>query len=239
MTLLSQLFGRSRKAVTRRVAHELHGSLVRAPSGRTVVVSEIEGWETVFDVDTPDGEPNVFFGTPRGTRIGVPFTPRSGFTFDLKRRGLVGQALYDRRTKRPYEEARAQEVPFQEIQPLLTPPTIAFGHGEFDYEFSIETNDERLMRQLVANQGYRQLLQRYRSVHIMVEHNNEWLQSLVRPFPTQTALLYFHQPSVIGDIDRIKSAYHLLTATMERLVALDVAADRSPGLFTRASSTHA
>ena len=152
-------FFSSRHAIRKQVANRYGGTFVKTSGGHTVVVSGMSRWEVIFDNESPDGPPMPLLGARPATRIGIPFVSRDGFTWELKRRGLIGAAIYKERQRLANSHEQTWEEAFEKVRPRLTTPTLFLGYGDFDYEFSIETSDPDKMRQLLADAVYRKCIQ--------------------------------------------------------------------------------
>ena len=231
MGLLSGFVGPRKETIKREVAGQFGGALVRTPPGHTVVVSKVDGWSVVFDINSPEAGPApIFFGPRSVTRIGIPFVAQDNFVWDIKRRGLTGQQIYKRRATWVNREGKSWEQEFQEIQPHLKTPDIAFGFGDFDYEFTIDTNDEGKLGELLAKADFREFVQEQQPLHLRVEQEeNGWLASLVE-LPYDVAVLFFQDLVTMKDVGRIQGVHELLRATMKRLVAIGSASPVSPKL---------
>ena len=222
--------GPSKETIKREVARQFGGALVRTPSGHTVVVSEVDGWSVVFDINSPEAGPApIFFGPRAVTRIGIPFVSQDEFVWDIKRRGLTGQQIYKRRT-RWVNRGKSWEEEFEEIQQHLKPPDIAFGFGDFDYEFALTTNDEGKLEELLAIADFRESVQWQQPLHLRAEHdNNGWLASLV-DLPSDVAVLFYQDLVIMKDVGAIQDVHELLGRTIERLVAIGSASPVRPSL---------
>lgn len=231
MDLLSALIGPRKETIKLAVARQFGGPLVRTPPGHTVVVSEVDGWSVVFDVNSPEaGPPPMFFGPRSVTRIGIPFVAQDTFVWDIKRRSLTGQQIYKRRARWGTHERKSWEREFRELQPDLKPPDMAFGFGDFDYEFTLDTNDEEKMGELLANADFRELVQEQQPLHLRAEQEDDgWLASLVE-LPYDVAVLFSQNHTIMKDVGRIQPVYELLRTTMKRLVAIGSASPVSPSL---------
>lgn len=228
MGLLSGLRGPRREAIKRDVAQALDGVLVKTPPGHTVVVSDLDGWTVVYDINSPqEGPPPLFFGPRTVSRIGIPFKARDGFFWDLKRRRMVGDRIYDRRMA----EGPSWEAVFEQIRPQLRTPDIEFGFGDFDYEFTHETNDEPRLRELLATPEIRGLIQEQPFVRLKVESIEGWLDSLVKELPADTGAVYFQDLAVIAHAGMIEDIHHLLRALVDRLIAIGSASPSPPRIF--------
>ena len=231
MGLLSGFMGPRKEAIKREVARQFGGALVRTPPGHTVVVSKVDGWNVVFDINSPDAGPvPIFFGPRAVTRIGIPFVAQDAFVWDIKRRGLTGQQIYKRRSTWVNSRGKSWEQEFQEIQHHLKSPDIAFGFGDFDYEFTLDTNDEAKLGELLARADFRELVQAQQPLHLKVEQDNDgWLASLVE-LPYDVAVLFSHDLGTVKEIGGIQDVHELLRVTMKRMVAIGSASPVSPKL---------
>lgn len=227
------LFTSRTEVVKRNIAGALAGEPVRTPPGHTVVVSQVGGWSVIFDVDSPEeGPPPIFFGPRKVSRIGIPFIARDGFVWDLKRRRLVGDKIYERRTKWSTTGGTSWKQEFERIQPELKPPAIAFGFGDFDYEFTIETNDEARLHELFEPRSFRDLVQEQPTIRLRTEQDEKgWMASLVPELPEGVAALFFQDRSLLRDAADVQSVHTLLRAAIEQLVAIGSADAKPPRIF--------
>lgn len=226
------LFRSRTETIKRTVASELNGTLVKTPPGHTVVVNDVGGWTAVFDIESPEeGPPPLFFGPRKVSRIGIPFVARDEFTWDLKRRSLVGPKIYERRTTWKSHDGSTWAQKFEEIKQGLKPPPIDFGFGDFDYEFTIETSDEAKMRKLFALKKLRELVQEQPYVRLRVERDARgWFSSLVPELPSNVAALFFQDRALVNRVQDVRELHGLLAATMKRLVAIGSAYPEPPRL---------
>ena len=227
------LFTSRTELVKRNLASALDGTPVRTPPGHTVLVNYVDRWTIIFDVDSPEeGPPPIFFGPRKVSRIGIPFTARDAFVWDIKRRRLVGEKIYERRTKWTAKEGPSWEQEFEKIQGRLKPPAIEFGFGDFDYEFVIETSDEAKLRDLLEPRAFRQLLQDQPTIRLKTEQDDRgWLPSLVPELREGVAALFFQDRALLRDADDVQSVHTLLRAAIDRLVAVGSASPKPPRIF--------
>lgn len=227
------LFTSRTQVAKREIVSALHGTPVLTPPGHTIVVNDIDGWSVIFDVDSPEeGPPPIFFGPRKVSRIGMPFTARDGFVWDLKRRRLVGEKIYERRTKWSTAAGVSWAQEFERIQPQLKPPAIAFGFGDFDYEFTIETNDEARLHELFEPRSFRDLIQEQPTIRLKTEQDEKgWMASLVPELREGVAALFFQDRSLLRDAADVRSVHTLLRAAIERLVAIGSADAKPPRIF--------
>ncbi len=227
------LFTSRQEVVKREIARGFEAALVRTPPGHTVVVSDVDRWTLIYDIDSPEeGPPPLFFGPRKVSRIGIPFVARDEFVWDLKRRRLVGDRIYERRRKWTAAQGPSWAEEFEQIQQRLKPPPIAFGFGDFDYEFTIETNDEAKLHELFEPKEFRDLVQAQPTIRLKTEQDSKgWLASLVPQLPGEVAALFFQDRALLRDVDDVGSVHTLLRAAIERLIALGSASPRPPRIF--------
>ncbi len=227
------LFKSRTEVVKREIASALEGTPVLTPPGHTIIVSDVDGWNIIYDVDSPEeGPPPIFFGPRKVSRIGIPFFARDEFVWDIKRRRLVGEKIYERRTKWTAAQGPSWEQEFERIQAGLKPPAIAFGFGDFDYEFTIETSDEAKLRKLLEPRAFRDLVQEQPTIRLKTEQDEKgWLSSLVPELPRDVAALFFQDRSLLRDADDVGTVHTLLRASIERLIAIRSASPKQPRIF--------
>ena len=114
----------------------------------------------------------------------------------------------------------------------MKPPAIAFGFGDFDYEFTIETSDEAKLRKLLEPRAFRDLVQEQPTIRLKTEQDEKgWLSSLVPELPRDVAALFFQDRSLLRDADDVGTVHTLLRATIERLIAIRSASSKPPRIF--------
>ena len=232
---MAWLFGSSKRAVRQRVAREHNGRVVQARGGGAVVVSPRGRWHIVFDFDTPEGSPpNPFFGERQATRIGVPFTSRTPFVWSLRRRPIVGDAISRQRRKLEPEGEDALDEFVRRLQSELKPPTVPLGYGDFDYEFSIETNDEERLRELLSDSDLRVSLQSLPSVSLRATHDDEWFDFMTGGQSEDLAILYCQLDGTLKDDALLRDLSRLLETIAGRMAAMGVAEPARTELYLEA-----
>ena len=106
------------------------------------------------------------------------------------------------------------------MRPALKPPETDLGHGDFDYEFSIETNSPEKRRELLADSGLRRLLQRQSSLYLKAVRNDEWLASVVGGLPDGITVLYFQSLGILKDDSAIEDVYQILSSMITRMATV-------------------
>ena len=225
------MFFSSRHAIRKQVANRYGGTFVKTSEGHIVVVSGMSRWEVIFDNESPDGPPMPLLGARPATRIGIPFVSRDGFTWDLKRRGMLGAVIYKERRRLARNPERTWDEAFEKVRPQLTTPDLVLGYGDFDYEFSIETSDPDKMRRLLADAAYRKSIQEQPNVFITAAREDEWLASIVDEPTRDIGVLYIHRSELVKKEDHIWDLYDLLSKTIERLAAIGSAEPVRPSLL--------
>ncbi len=222
------LFPPSRQSVKKRVAERYGGALVNTREGHTVVVNTTSCWSVIFDNDSFDGPSIPLLGARPATRIGIPFVSRDGFTWELKRRGLIGAAIYKERRRLAGDPEKTWEEHFEKVRPQLTTPDLLLGYGDFDYEFSIETNDPGKMRLLLAEPALRRHIQEQPTIFLAVALGEEWLTAIAEELSSDIGVLYIQRSELVKEDEHIQQLYGLLTRTIERMAATGSAAPVSP-----------
>ncbi|MCY4582427.1 MAG: hypothetical protein OXE50_06460 [Chloroflexi bacterium] len=226
-----RIFCSSKQAIKKRVANRYDGTFVKTSEGHMVVVSSISRWNVIFDNDSPDGPPMPLLGARSATRIGIPFVSRDGFTWDLTRRRLVGEAIKKERERLAGNHEHTWEEAFETVRPRLTTPGLVLGYGDFDYEFSIGTNDPDKMHQFLADDSYREYLQQRSTVFLTAEREDEWLASIAEGLAQDIGVLYVHCSRLVKDETEVQELYDLLDRTIERLADIGSAEPVRPGFL--------
>ncbi len=225
------MFFSSRQTIRKQVANRYGGTFVKTSEGHMVVVSGMSHWEVIFDNESPDGPPMPLLGARPATRIGIPFVSRDGFTWELKRRGMLGDVIYKERQRLARNHEHTWEEAFEKVRPRLTTPGLVLGYGDFDYEFSIETSDPDKMRRLLADATYRKNIQEQPTLLLTAAREDEWLASIVEKPNRDIGILYVHRSELLKKENHIRDLYDLLSKTIERLVAIGSAEPVRPSLL--------
>ena len=234
---MAWLFGPSKRAARQKVAREQGGTIVQARRGGDMVVILRGRWHIVFDFDTPEGSPpNPFFGERSATRIGVPFTCRVPFDWALRRRPVVGDAIFRQRRKLESLGEEAMDEFIHRLQSELTPPAVPLGYGDFDYEFSIETNDADRVRELLSDAGLRRSLQNLPSVSLRATRDDEWLDLMTGGQTEDLGILYFQFDGTQNDSALLHDLSRILETVAGRMAAMGVAEQARTDLYL--SSRH-
>ena len=225
------MFRSSKQTIMKQVANRYGGTFVKTLEGHMVVVSSMSHWKVIFDNGSPDGPPIPLLGARPATRIGIPFVSCDGFTWELKRRRMLGDAIYKKRQRLARNHEHTWEEAFEKVRPQLTTPDLVLGYGDFDYEFSIETSDPDKMRQLLADASYRKYIQEQPTVFLTAAREDEWLASIVEKVTQDIGILYVHHSELLKKENHIQNLYGLLSKTIERLVAIGSADPIRPNLL--------
>jgi hypothetical protein len=134
----------------------------------------------------------------------APYVAGSDFRFSITRRNVV-----------------------RDLAVWLGAQDIELGDAEFDEAFVIKSNNEARMRQLLASQRLRDLLNTQRSLSLTVKDDEGWFGA---KFPEGADELYFAVNGTIKELDRLKQLYDLFAETLDQLVRIGSAAPGAPAV---------
>ncbi|HWB10218.1 MAG TPA: hypothetical protein VG826_13390 [Pirellulales bacterium] len=202
MAFLRELFGPSKDEIWRQLCDQVGGEFVagRFWTGSKVQVQHKQ-WTVTLDTFT---ESHGEHGSRTYTRMRAPYVNKDGFRFTVYRRGF-----------------------FSDLGKLFGMQDVEIGEPEFDDAFIIKGNDEEKLRKLFADPRVRQLFERQPKIHLSVRDDEGWFQAR---FPEGVDELYFREPGVIKDLDRLKALYDLFAEVLDRLCRIGSAYDDDPGV---------
>jgi hypothetical protein len=115
--------------------------------------------------------------------------------------------------------------PIEEVAKIFGLHDITVGDPVFDKAFTVKGNNSVLLRELFADASLRELMLNQKSVNIsIIDHQHKLFG--IDPKPGLNVLA-FAEKGAINSFDRLTSIFELLTAKIERLVHLEVAARES------------
>jgi hypothetical protein len=161
---------------------------------------QVGPWTIVLDTHTvSDGESSTTY-----TRLRAPFLNPGEFRFQLYRKG-----------------------PFSALGKTLGMQDIEVGDPEFDEAFIIKSNDEAIVRELLANPTIRQIIQAQPRVWLEIKDNEGWFGT---KFPDDADELLFLAPGVIKDVALLKSLFDLFATMLDQLCRIRVTTKQVPGV---------
>lgn len=201
MKPLRALFGKDRQRVWEELAAELGARFTDGGTWKGDRIQVERGeWTVTLDHYT------VLIGKVpvTFTRLRAPYVASGGFRFKVYRRSL-GSDL-------------ATKLGLQDVE---------VGHAAFDRDFVIKGNDERKLRQLFDCAEVRRLLERQEDVVLAVKDDEGWF---ARRFPDGTDELECVFRGLVVDRQRLKDAFELFAATLDRLCRIGAAEAGDPGV---------
>ena len=138
------------------------------------------------------------------TRLRAPFVNPGGLRFCVYRKSV-----------------------FSELGKRLGMQDIVIGDAAFDETFIVKSNDEHLVRRLLADPQLRALIAAQPRIRFEVKDDEGWFG---KTFPPQTDQLQFMVTGVIKDIDLLRGLFNLFAHTLDRLCDLRQATQQPPGV---------
>ena len=109
----------------------------------------------------------------------------------------------------------------EEVAKIFGMQDVVVGDAQFDKEFIVQGNNAGLLRELFADANLRELMLGQKSLNLsIVDHQHKMLG--VNP-PRGVNVLTFAEKGAINSFDRFTTIFELMTATIERLVHLEIA----------------
>ena len=201
MKPLRSLFGKARNRIWETLATELGARFTDGGSWKGDRIQADHGeWTVTLDHYT------VLVGkVPMTfTRLRAPYVSSDGFRFKIYRRSL-GTDLF-------------VKLGMQDVE---------VGHASFDRDFVIQGNDERKLRRLFDEAEVRRLLERQKDVVLSVKDDEGWFG---RRFPDGTDELECLFHGLVTDPRRLKDAFELFGAVLDRLCQIGSAEAADPGI---------
>lgn len=198
--LRSSVFGW--KSVWMDLAEETNGEFADGPTG---VTCRVPLKETPWTLTIKMNEHSLPPAPKRQTIIAAPYRAQGNFSFALH-------------NKTWYEEA-AKPFGLQDIE---------IGVPDFDAEYIIQGSDPELVRQLLGSSTLRQMIQDQKHVRLAVYKDSAHL-SQFGSVPAGIHVLEFREDAEINSFERLAGLGELLSATLEQLCRIGVAAKANPG----------
>ncbi|MEM6264032.1 MAG: DUF3137 domain-containing protein [Bacteroidota bacterium] len=161
-----------------------------------------ENWTIFIDTYTKPKQPTR-------TRIRAPYVNQDSFMFRVYRK--------------PALDFIAKLTKYQDV---------VVGYPQFDYDFVIQGNDERKLKQLFDNPDIRELLSLQLPRQFLLENrpDENWM---VADFREGISELYFETVQVITDLDKLRGLYDLFAEVLNHLCHLGSAYEDDPYLLRK------
>ncbi|MBK8101291.1 MAG: DUF3137 domain-containing protein [Planctomycetes bacterium] len=191
-------FSDHRKDVWQKLAGELGGRFTAGTWRQGMRVDVEHGaWTVTLDAFVVmAGKVPVPF-----TRLRAPFLNKEHWRLKIYRSGL-----------------------FSEIGKFFGMQDLEVGSVQFDRDFVIKTNDERLARAFCADAALRAGLSGQKQVTLSVEDHEGWFTR----FPPDTDELRLVVPGHLTDLERLRQLFELLADGLDRLCAIGSAYEQRP-----------
>lgn len=191
-------FGNNRTQVWQKLAAELGGRFSAGTWSRgTRVDVEHGAWTITLDTFVVmAGRVPIPF-----TRWRAPFRNQASWRLKIYRSGL-----------------------FSEIGKFLGMQDVEVGSVQFDRDFVIKTNDERLARAFCADAAVRDGLSAHGQITLGVEDHEGWFTS----FPPDTDELRLVVPGHLADLEQLRRLFDLFADALDRLFAIGAASEQRP-----------
>ena len=195
--VLRQLFGPSQQEVWSKLAEEMEA---RYDAGAWWKRPRIVADAGAWQItlDTVQRDKLVF------TRLRAPFVNPDGFRFRIHRRHL-----------------------FSGLAELLGMQDIEIGEAAFDDDFVIKSNDAAKVRQLLANERLRLLIDWQPKIHFAVKDDEGWFGA---KFPEGVDELYFERCGIMKDHELLHGLFDLFAETLQQLCIMGSAYETPPGV---------
>ncbi len=130
------------------------------------------------------------------TRIRSPFVKRENFYFRIYRKGI-----------------------FSSISKFFGAQDIKIDDYELDEQFMIKGNQENKIRELLSHVNIKKYILEQPSIDLCIKNDEGFFGS---QFPYNINELYFQTPSVIKDVNRLKSLFYLFCEVLTALCEMDI-----------------
>lgn len=151
MSLLQQLFGRSKEAIWIQLAEQVNGKFVDGGFWSTdQVIAKAGQWTVMLDTYDTGGRSGSTY-----TRLRAPYRNSDNFYFSVHRANVLTQ-----------------------LAEMIGMEDITIGDGMFDMEYVVKSNDEEKVRKLLAGPVARTLLHADYGVSFMIKEDHGYFSHL-------------------------------------------------------------
>lgn len=193
------IFGPTQKETWTKVSEDLDATFVK---GRFFKGSKVVAQEKKWTITLDTFAVHTGHATIPFTRMRAPFVGKDGFRFKISRRGVLSQ-----------------------LANLFRKKIVTAGIPDFDKKFVIQSNDEYKLRKLFAHEAIRELVDGHKDIHLEIKDDEGWTGP---KFPSDVDELYFQASGIIKDNERLKSMFRLFAETLNQLVEIGSAYERTP-----------
>ncbi len=196
-------FGPSRAEIWRKLAEELNARYTESGWNKNEKVQvEHDEWTVTLDsFIVMAGQAPITF-----TRFRAPFINPEGFRFRIHHRNI-----------------------FTGIKKMFGMQDIEIGHEKFDNDFVIQSNNEKKILELLANDRIREILSSEPALEFRIVDDEGWFGTKY-PKDTDSDSLFVSTGGEIKDIQRLKKLFDLFAETLEEMCRIGVAYHQSPNL---------
>jgi hypothetical protein len=106
---------------------------------------------------------------------------------------------------------------------------IQVGHAEFDAEFVIKGNNEKLVQSLCSSDRLRALVTVQPKFQLSIHDDEGWFG---KKYPPEVDVLVFDVAGHIRDVERLKGLYDVFAETLQQLSKLGIASQETHGVTT-------
>lgn len=199
MGLLREWFGPGREEVWRQLCERIGAEYVDGGFWNgDQVEARYRQWTITLDTYTVSSKDS----STTYTRIRAPFVNADGFRFSFYRRSI-----------------------FTGLGKLFGMQDIEIGDGFFDDEFVIQANCEVRVRELLASERVKGLIEAQPGIHFEVKDDDGWFG---RDFPEGVDELYFSTTGVITDLSRLQKLFELFAEILDELCRMGSAYEDDP-----------
>ena len=118
---------------------------------------------------------------------------------------------------------------FSYVGTLLGMQDIQVGHAEFDAEFVIKGNNEKLVQSLCSSERLRELVTVQPKFQLSIHDDEGWFG---KKYPPEVDVLVFDVAEHIRDVARLKGLYDVFAETLHQLSKLGIAGQETHGVTT-------
>lgn len=204
MGFLRDMFGPGKDEIWQQFSQEIQGKFSDGGLWKGDRVEVRHGqWNIVLDTHrVSHGKSSTTY-----TRLRAPFINKEQFRFTIYRQGFM--------------DALSKIFGMQDIE---------VGHEQFDHDFVIKSNDEKVVKALFDNARIRELLHQLEHVELTIKDDDGRIFS---DFPREVDVLQLRTQGVVKDLPRLHELYELLAETLTQLCKIGSAYDHDPGVSLR------